>query len=365
MCPPSSTILLAKDPTMPMNDETTSLPHVPPVTATAAAAASDKMRAIVHRRYGEPDVLAFEEVLRPTPAAGEVLVRVHAAGASIGDHHLITGKPYVIRLSPFCGLSRPLHAVPGAALAGVVEAVGANVTKFRRGDEVFGEATSGAFAEYVAVPAEKLARKPQNLSFEQAAATPWAITALQALRDAGGLTPGQKVLINGASGGVGTWAVQIAKSMGADVTAVCSTRNVELVRALGADAVIDYTQEDFVKGGARFDLMLDTVGNRSLVDCRRVLSPKGVFVSCSGGSSSTRWLGRMVWMLAASRLTDQKLIPFIVTPNAKDLVVLKELVEADKAKPVIEHQYALSEVAAALHHVGGGHARGQVVIHVA
>src|SRR5882724_8738193 len=238
------------------------------------------MRAIVHARYGTPDVLTYEEIERPVPGDDDVLVRVSAAGVSVGDHHIVTGKPYMIRLTPYGGVPRPRNLVPGACMAGRVEAVGAKVTAFRPGDEVFGDA-NGAFAEYLIVPASRIALKPTNLSFEDAAAVPWAAAALQGLRDAGGLQPGQKVLINGASGGVGTWAVQIAKALGAEVTAVSSTRNVERVRALGADHVLDYTEQDFVKGGARFDVMLDLVGNRSLSDCRSVLTPKGTYVPCS------------------------------------------------------------------------------------
>ncbi len=332
--------------------------------STPATAVSRTMHAIVHRQYGPPDVLAFEEVARPVPGDEDVLVRVHAAGASIGDHHIITGKPYVIRPS-IGGLTRPRKQVPGAAMAGRVEAVGAKVTTFKPGDEVFGQATSGAFAEYLVVPAKLVAPKPRNLSFDEAAATPWAVAALQAFRDAADVKPGQKVLINGASGGVGTWAVQIAKALGAEVTAVCSTRNVEMVRALGADHVIDYSKEDFVKGGARFDVMLDTVGNRSIAECQSVLEPRGVFVSCSGGESGTRWMFRMVQMLVASLFTRQKLKPFIVSLDPKDLLVLKDLVEAGKARPVIERSYPLSEVAQALRHVGEGHVRGQIVIRIA
>jgi NADPH:quinone reductase-like Zn-dependent oxidoreductase len=322
------------------------------------------MRAIVRRRYGTPDALAVEEIARPVPGEDEVLVRVYAAGASIGDHHIVTGKPYVIRLSPHAGLLRPRSPVPGMALAGRVEAVGAKVTTLRPGDEVYGDAPAGAFAEYAVAPAARLAPKPANLSFEEAAATSWAVTPLQALRDVGALQAGQKVLINGASGGVGSWAIQIAKALGAHVTAVCSGRNAEMVRALGADAVIDYTKEDFVAGGARFDLVFDTVGNRTLSDLRRVLRPTGTYVSCSGGTSSLRWLFRLAQASLTSRFTRQKLKMFIVSPNRADLLSLKALVEAGKAKPAIERHYALSEVPDALRHVGGGHTRGQVVIRV-
>jgi NADPH:quinone reductase-like Zn-dependent oxidoreductase len=328
----------------------------------ATSSTTQPMHAIVQRRYGTPEVLALEEVARPVPGEEEVLVRVHAAGVSIGDHHVVTGMPYVIRLSPHAGVLRPRTPVPGMALAGRVEAVGAKVTTIRPGDEVFGDAPAGAFAEYAVVPAARLAPKPSNLSFEEAAVTPWAVTPLQALRDAGGLRAGQKVLINGASGGVGTWAVQIAKALGAEVTAVCSTRNVEMVRALGADAVVDYTKDDFVTGGARFDLAFDTVGNRALSDFRKVLKPDGTFVSCSGGDSSLRWLLGLAQMSLTSRFTDQKLKAFIVSPRRADLLSLKDLVEAGRAKPVIERRYPLSEVPEALRQIGEGHARGQLVV---
>jgi NADPH:quinone reductase-like Zn-dependent oxidoreductase len=255
--------------------------------------------------------------------------------------------------------------VPGQTLAGRVEAVGAKVTTVRPGQEVYGYAPAGAFAEYAVVPTQLLAPKPANLSFEEAAATAWAITPLQALRDVGALKAGQRVLINGASGGVGSWAIQIAKALGAEVTAVCSGRNAEMVRALGADAVIDYTKEDFVLGEARFDLVFDTVGNRALSDLRKVLTPTGTYVSCSGGNSSLRWLLRLAKASLMSLFTRQKLKMFIISPKQADLLALKELVEAGKAKPAIERRYPLSQVADALRHVGGQHTRGQVVIQVA
>jgi NADPH:quinone reductase-like Zn-dependent oxidoreductase len=323
------------------------------------------MRAIVHPRYGTPDVLELGEVERPVPGDDEVLVRVHAAAVSIGDHHLVNGKPYVIRLSPHAGMLRPRGRVPGMALAGRVEAVGAKVTTLRVGDEVCGDAPGGAFAEYAIVPVQRLAPKPANLSFDEAAATPWGVTPLQALRDAGGLQPGQKVLINGASGGVGTWAIQLAKALGAHVTAVCSGRNADLVRSLGADAVIDYTKEDFVSGGARFDLVFDTIGNRALSDLRKVLTPTGTYVSCSGGDSSLRWMGRFAAASLMSLFSRQKLKMFVVSPNRADLLALKELVEAGKARPFIEYHYPMRLTAEALRHVGGKHTRGQVVVRIA
>ncbi|HWO23383.1 MAG TPA: NAD(P)-dependent alcohol dehydrogenase [Kofleriaceae bacterium] len=337
-----------------------------PPSPAAAAGARRTMRAIVGRRYGTPDVLTLEEIERPAPGAEDVLVRVHAAGASIGDHHVITGKPYLIRLSPYGGIPRPRNLVPGTALAGRVEAVGAKVTAFAPGDEVFGEATAGAFAEYAAVPAARLAKTPRNLPLEDAAAVPWGVTALQGLRDAGRLAPGQRVLVNGASGGVGTWAIQIAKALGAEVTAVCSTRNVDLVRALGADAVIDYTSEDFVAGGPRFDLMLDNIGNRPLSDCAAVLKPRGTYVSCSGGGGD--WVGPLLRLAAVhvrSLFTRKRLTTFLTSSNQRDLEFLRDLVEAGKAKPVIERRLPLSEVGAALRHIGEGHARGQTIIQIA
>jgi NADPH:quinone reductase-like Zn-dependent oxidoreductase len=324
------------------------------------------MRAVVHTQYGEQGVLVLGEIPRPIPGAEDVLVQVHAAGVSVADHHIVTGKPYLIRLSPFGGLPRPKNRVPGSALAGRVAAVGAKVTAYKPGDEVYGQSTAGAFAEYMVIPANQLALKPQKLSFEEAAAVPWALTALQGLRDAGGLKPGQKVLINGASGGVGTWAVQIAKAFGAEVTAVCSSRNVERVRALGADEVVDYTTHDFTTGGARFDVMLDLVDNRSLSDCRSVLKRNGVYVPCSGGGGD--WVGpllRIVGGLLVFLFTSQRYKMFVMTPNRDDLVVLNELVEAGKARPVIERCYALTEVAEALTRVGEQHAQGQTVLHIA
>jgi 2-desacetyl-2-hydroxyethyl bacteriochlorophyllide A dehydrogenase len=323
------------------------------------------MHAIVHRRYGPPDVLRYEEIQRPEPGDEDVLVRVHAAGASIGDHRIVTGTPFLIRFTAFGGFPRPRNLVPGACLSGRVESVGAKVTAFAPGDEVFGQAAAGAFAQYVAVPARMLAPKPANLSFEEAAATPWAVTALQALRDAGRLRAGQKVLINGASGGIGTWAVQIAKAFGAHVTAVCSTRNLERMRILGADEVIDYTTTDFILGGPRFDLLFDTVANRSLADCRSVLLPSGGYVSCGGGTSWIRWAGRLANVSVTSVFTSQTLRTFIVKPNQQDLLVLKELVEAGKAKPVIERRYPLSEVPEALRRLGERHAQGQTVVQIA
>ena len=323
------------------------------------------MHAIVRRKYGTPDVLAYELIERPVPGDEDVLVQVHAAGASIGDYIIVTGKPYLIRLTPFGGIPRPRNPVPGACMAGRVAAVGAKVTTYRLGDEVFGQAVTGAFAEYLVVPAKLIAPKPTNLSFEEAAAVPWAVAALQGLRDAGGLKAGQRLLINGASGGVGTWAVQIAKALGAHVTAVCSTRNVDMVRGLGADEVVDYTKKDFIDGGPRFDVFFDTVGNRSLSDCRSVLTPEGAYVSCSGGNSGAAWLFRLAALRWASVFTRQKLRALFTTPNRDDLLFLKGLVEVGQLKPVIERRYPLSEVGSALRHVGGRRSQGQTVIQIA
>jgi NADPH:quinone reductase-like Zn-dependent oxidoreductase len=251
-------------------------------------------------------------------------------------------------------------------MAGRVEAVGAKVHAFRVGDEVFGEVANGAFAEYVVAPVGRIARKPKNLTFEEAAAAPWAVTALQGLRDAGGLRAGQKVLINGASGGIGTWAIQIARALGAEVTAVCSARNADMVRALGAHEVIEYESEDFAAAGPRFDLMLDTVGNRTIADCRRALLPEGTYVACSGRGGD--WFGplfRLVGLYATSLFTRQRLKTYVVSPNQRDLEVIASLVEAGKAKPVIARRFPLAEVAEALRHVGQGHARGQTIIEIA
>ncbi|PTL76939.1 NAD(P)-dependent alcohol dehydrogenase [Vitiosangium sp. GDMCC 1.1324] len=321
------------------------------------------MNAIVQPAYGSVEVLRFEQVERPAVGDGEVLVRVHAASVCKGDVHLLTGKPYLLRL--MFGLSQPKRRIAGQNVAGTVEAVGSHVTAFKPGDEVYGQTPGGAFAEYVCASADMLAPKPANLTFEQAAAVPVSgMTALQGLRDAGQLKPGQKVLINGASGGVGTFAVQIAKALGAEVTAVCSTRHVDKVRAIGADRVIDYTREDFARGAERYDVMLDLVGNRPLADCRAVLKPEGVFVS-SAGSPGGNWIGPIVWMLKvmlAGMFGRQKVALLMSTPRQEDLLFLRSLLEAGKVTPVIERQYALRETAAAVGHVAEGHAQGTTVI---
>jgi NADPH:quinone reductase-like Zn-dependent oxidoreductase len=332
----------------------------------SATTAARTMQAIVHRRYGEPGVLAYDTLERPVPADDEVLVRVHAAGVSIGDHHIVSGKPYLVRLSPFGGFPTPRNPVPGGAIAGVVEAIGPKVTSFHVGDAVYGQGTTGAWAEYVAIPAALLAKKPSKLSFEEAAAVPWGTTALNGLRDAGGLKAGQRLLVNGASGAVGVWAVQIGKALGAHVTAVCSTRNVELVRSLGADEVIDYGKEDFVAAGPRFDVLFDMVGNRVLSDCRRVLVPGGAYVPCSGGGGD--WIGPFVRIIAGLivfAFGGRRLKLFVQKPCAADLAFMTELIESGRARPVVERVFPLSEAADALRHVGEGHARGVTVLRVA
>lgn len=337
------------------------------MSAMAATQVSEarSMRAITHRHYGGPEVLVCEEVQRPAPGEDEVLIRVHAAGVSIGDHHIVTGKPYLVRLSPFGGFPRPRNTVPGAAMSGRVEAVGAKVTAFRVGDEVFGQALHGAFAEYLVMPAVLIALKPKNLSFEEAAAVPWGTTALQGLRDAGGLRAGERVLINGASGAVGTWAVQIAKALGAHVTAVCSTRNIEMVRGLGADVVIDYTKEDFAKDGARFDVLMDMVGNRALKHCKRVLVPGGRYVPCAAGAGD--WVGPIVWILRALlafAFTKLHFRMYVQKLAAEDLIAMRTWIEAGKMRPVVERTYALAEASEALRHVGEGHTRGLTVLRI-
>jgi NADPH:quinone reductase-like Zn-dependent oxidoreductase len=320
------------------------------------------MKAIVHCDYGSPDVLELDDVEKPVPDEDQVLVRVRAASVNPLDWHVMRGTPYIGRAS--MGLRKPKAIRLGVDFAGTVEAVGGKVTQFKPGDEVFGGRT-GAFAEYVAVREDRaVVLKPANLTFEQAAASPVAaITALQALRDKGKVQPGQKVLINGASGGVGTFAVQIAKSFGADVTGVCSARNVEMVRTLGADRVIDYTREDFTKSGQHYDLIIDNVGNHSLLECRRALSPKGTYVMVGGQPGG--WidpLPRAVSALVLSRFVTQDLGMFLAELNKRDLTTLGDLMQAGTVTPVIDRRYRLSEVPAAIRYLEEGHARGKVII---
>ena len=321
------------------------------------------MRAIVQDKYGSFEVLGLREIDRPVAKDHEVLIRVHAAALHVGDCFSVRGAPFAMRL--VTGLLRPKYGVPGFDVAGHVEAVGAHVKQFKPGAEVFG-ASNGTCAEYVLAAEGKLALKPANLSFEEAAATPTsALAALHALRDVAKVQPGQRVLINGASGGVGTFAVQIAKALGAHVTGVCSARNVGLVRSLGADHVIDYTREDFTEGGRRYDLIFDNVENRSLSDCRRALSPDGTLILNSGtGAKGLAFLLRLVKPLALSPFVRQNLRRYLSVPNHDDLVFLKELVESGRLTPAIDRTYPLRETATALGYVEGGHARGKVVVTV-
>ena len=319
------------------------------------------MKAIVHHKYGSPDVLELREIGKPVPADDEVLVRVHASSVNIAEWYAMTGL-FIGRLGQ--GLLKPKDPRLGADFAGVVEAVGSSVTDFKPGDKVFGGRT-GAFAEYVCVK-KALARKPANLTFEQAAAVPTAaITALQGLRDYGQIQPGQKVLINGATGGVGTFAVQIAKAFGAEVTAVCSTRNVELVRSLGADHVIDYTREDFTRSDRRYDLLFDIAGGRSWSECRRILNPDATFVIVGGPRTPLIGpLSHMIRIKLGSRGASQKAVFFIAKFTREDFIVLCELIESGKVTPVVERTYPLSKTAEAMRHIGTGHAQGKIVIEI-
>jgi NADPH:quinone reductase-like Zn-dependent oxidoreductase len=326
-------------------------------------AQEDVIQAIVQDRYGSPDVLRLTDIDTPVPGDNEVLVRVRAAAVNIGNWHLLRGIPYAMR--PAVGLFKPKHEIPGLDLAGEVEAVGRGVRQFQPGDEVFGWC-NGAFAEYACVEEGNLLAKPSNLTLEQAAAVgDSAFTALNAVRDQGKVKPGQRVVINGASGGVGTFAVQIAKSLGADVTGVCSTKNSEMVRSIGADRVIDYTKEDFAHAEQRYDVMLDLVGSRSLSDCRRVLTRRGAYVLV-GVRDLGRWFGlaRQIKALLLSPFVRQRMRVFVVRHNREDLAVLKELVESEKVVPVIAGRYELSEVPEALRHQGEGHTQGKIVIAV-
>ncbi|HEV8682412.1 MAG TPA: NAD(P)-dependent alcohol dehydrogenase [Actinomycetota bacterium] len=321
------------------------------------------MKAIVQDRYGSADVLKLGDIDTPVAGHGEVLIRVGAASAFIGDWHIMTGIPYAIRL--VSGMRAPKQRVRGQDLAGRIEAVGDDVTQFRVDDEVFGVA-DGAFAEYATARTDKLAPKPANLSFEQAATVPTTgCTALQGMRDVGKVRTGQEVLIIGAAGGVGSFAVQIAKAFGARVTGVCSTSKVELVRSIGADEVIDYTREDIADGTRRYDVIFDTAGNRELSILRRVLTSKGTLI-LAGGEGGGRWLGmgRVMRAKAISPFVGQKMTNFLGRPKTQDLLVLKDLIEAGKVTPVIGARYRLSDVPDAIREVGTGHGRGKVVITV-
>jgi NADPH:quinone reductase-like Zn-dependent oxidoreductase len=322
------------------------------------------VKAAVHERFGAPEkVVQVRELEKPTPADDEVLVRVRAAAVNIADWYEVTGRPRVARLA--MGVRRPKETRLGTDYAGVVETVGKDVAGFRPGDEVFGGRT-GAWAEYVVAKADRaIVKKPANASFDVAAATPVAaITALQALRDKGGLEPGQSVLVHGASGGVGTYAVQIAKALGATVTAVCSTPNVEIARSLGADRVVDYTREDFTRSGERYDLLIDIAGTRSFRQLRRVLK-RGATVVIVGGPRKNRVLGPLGHVIGTklgSLFTSQKAVFFIAKLVKEDMEVLRDLLETGKLTSVIDSTYPFDEVAAALEHQGGGHPRGKIVV---
>jgi NADPH:quinone reductase-like Zn-dependent oxidoreductase len=321
------------------------------------------MKAIVHDVYGAPDVLQLKDIERPTIGHSDVLVRVRAAALHIGDCFAVRGTPFPVRF--MTGLLRPKLGIPGFDVAGQVEAIGSSVTGFKPGDEVFG-ACDGACAEYARAAADKLVRKPSNLSFEQAASIPTsALAALHGLRDAAKLQPGQRVLINGASGGVGTFAIQIAKHFGAEVTGVCSTANIELVRALGAEHAIDYTQEDFTRHAARYDVILDNIENRSLAECRRALTPEGTLVLNSGtGARGFAMLVRLMRPLMLAPFVRHKLRRPLSMPKHADIATLQALAAEGKLRPVIDRVYTLSEVPEALRYLEKGHARGKVVVSV-
>src|SRR6266481_4491646 len=331
------------------------------------AAANHPMKAIVYSDYGLSN-LKLENIEKPTPNDDQILVKVRAASINPYDWHFVEGTPYIMRMMGV-GLRKPKDIQLGVDFAGTVEAVGKNVTQFKPGDDVFG-GRGGAFAEYVCRRAEgAVALKPANLTFEQAASVNIAgITALQALRDKGKVQPGQKVLINGASGGVGTFAVQIAKSFGADVTGVCSTRNVDLIKSLGADQVIDYTTEDFTKSADRYDVMLDNVGNRSLSECRQVLTPNGKYVLIGGGGAGDQGflggLGKALWAMVFSKFVNQQMGMMMADANHNDLTILADMMQSGKLKPVIDRTYKLEQVPDAIRYVEQGHARGKVVITV-
>jgi NADPH:quinone reductase-like Zn-dependent oxidoreductase len=319
------------------------------------------MKAAVYTRYGPPDVVQIKDIEKSVPKDDEVLLRIRAASVNPYDWHFMRGTPYAVRI--IAGLSKPKVIRLGADVAGQIDAVGKNVTQFKPGDEVFGWCR-GSFAEYVCASESVLIIKPDNVTFEQAASVPIAaFTALQGLRDKGKIQAGQKVLVNGASGGVGTFGVQIAKSFGADVTGVCSTRNLDMVGSIGADRVIDYTQEDFTKTGQRYDLILDTVGNHSLSALKRVLNPKGICVMAGGPSGWWKMgLARSIKALVWSQLGSQKLVGMLAKSSKEDLTVMRELMEAGKVIPVIDRRYGLGEVAEAIRYLEEGHARGKVVI---
>ena len=319
------------------------------------------MKAIVYENYGSPDVLELKEIMKPAVKDDEILIKVHAASVTPLDWHMLTGTPYIARL--MAGLLKPKRKVLGTDVAGVIEAVGSNITEFQSGDEVFGLSFyNGSFAEYLCVPKSQLqlVPKPSNVSFEDAAATPYSgFTALLCLRDLGKIQPGQKVLINGASGGTGTFAVQIAKSFGAEVIGVCSTRNLERVRSIGADEVIDYTQEDFSQNTATYDLIFDVVRMRTFSECKDALKPQGTYVTTEFSpmlAFQSKW---------ESMFGEKKLVPLpMKRPTQQDFLDLRELLETGKMTPVIDKRYELSEVPDALRYIGKGHARGKIIIKI-
>ena len=319
------------------------------------------MKAMIYTEYGPLDVLKLVDIEKPAPKAREVLIKVQAASVTFGDLAAVKGEPFMVRFS--LGLREPKFKILGKDVAGIVEAVGVNATQFQPGDEVFGDLSEsgwGAYAEYVAVPENALVHKPANISFEAAAAVPEsAVVALQGLRQKGQIQPGQRVLIYGASGGIGTFAVQIAKSFGAEVTGVCSTRNLDMVRSLGADYVIDYTKEDFTQNGQQYDLILATAGYRSIFDYKRALALNGKYVA-TGGSMAQVFQPMLLgpWLSTGGR----KMSNLAMKPDTKDLTFIKELIEAGKIQPVIDQVFPLQELPAALRHYGEGHSRGKVVI---
>jgi len=342
------------------------LSHDSPCTvAPALGAGATPMKAIVSRCYGPPDALKFEDVEKPTPADDQVLVKVHAAAVNPLDFHYMRGTPYIMRMDS--GIGSPKNARLGVDFAGTVEAVGKNVTRFHPGDEVFG-GRNGAFGEYVTVREDRnIVMKPANMTFEQAASVPIAaITALQALRDKGKIQAGQKVLINGASGGVGTFAVQIAKSFGAEVTAVCSTKNLDMVRKIGADHVVDYTKDDVTQGEQHYDLIVDTVETHSLADYKRVMNPKAIYVMVGG--SNDKWMVGLIGTLAYAKILSssagQQFSMMLAELNPDDLKIIGDLMQTGKVTPVIDRTYSLNEVPEALRYLEQGHARGKVVISV-
>jgi len=321
------------------------------------------MKAIVREKYGSPSVLELREIDKPVPMDNQVLVKVQAAAVNPLDWHVLRGEPFLVRLMGF-GLLKPKHQILGADMAGRIEAVGKGVTRFKTGDEVFG-AGMGGFAEYACVREDKLVLKPSAITFEQAAAIPVAgITALQALRDHGRLQQGQHVLINGASGGVGTFAVQIAKAMGAHVTGVCSEKNVEMVRSIGADHVIDYTKDDYWSSGQEYDLIVDNAAFYSIGKPLRALKATGIYVGIGGSSSTASVLRGLIFNPLIAKMKGKKVVSFMSDLKQSDLEFLKELLETGKIVPVIDREYSLSETARAIRHVEEGHTRGKVVINV-